>query len=66
MRGPQKIRGIDKALLQKLYIEEGKSIREIAKIKYCTYDVIRDRCVQYDIPLRPPGGSKKRAKKREG
>ena len=45
---------IDEAVLKKLYIEEGKSITEIAEILSCSYFTIFKRCKEYKIPPRGP------------
>jgi transposase len=47
---------LNKSFLQKLYVKEGKTIREIAKILSCSHETVRNRCEQFGIPLKPPGG----------
>jgi len=47
--------GLNKETLERLYIKDGKSIREIGKILGCSRDAVRTRCKRYGIPLRPPG-----------
>ena len=46
------IEGLDKETLYKLYIKQGKSIREIAEILGCSREVVRIRCKKFGIPLR--------------
>ena len=46
---------MNKSVLQKLYVEEGKTIREIAKIIGCSREPVRLKCKQFGVPLRPTG-----------
>ena len=57
--------GLSRTVLQQLYVKNGKTIREIAKTLCCSREKIRLGCKQFGIPLRPRGGSNKRATKRE-
>ena len=54
----QRARAIPKTLLEKLYIEEGKSIREVAEELRCSYETIRKKLKHYDIPKRNAGTKK--------
>jgi len=54
LRG-QRIKELSKSLLQKLYVEEGKTTREIAKTLGCSFDAVRVRCKNLGVPLRNPG-----------
>jgi DNA-binding CsgD family transcriptional regulator len=40
------IKGLDKALLRELYVKEGKTLREIAKIFGCSHEGLRYRCTK--------------------
>ena len=44
-----------KPVLQKLYVKEGKTVREIAKIIGCSREPVRLKCKQFGVPLRRPG-----------
>jgi len=44
---------LNKRTLNKLYIKEKKSLREIAKIFGCSRTTIQEKCRQYGIKLRP-------------
>ena len=55
LRSPKRIKGLNKSVLQKLYVEEGKTIREIAKIIGCSREPVRLKCKQCAIALRRPG-----------
>ena len=46
------IRELDKATLQRLYLKEKKSVRDIAKISRCSPTKVRYRCIKYGIKLR--------------
>ena len=50
------IEGIDKEILERLYVKEKKSTIEIARIFGCTHKTIMMRCRKYGIKLRPKGG----------
>jgi transposase len=54
----QRVEGITKAQLKKLYVKEGKTIRAIAKDIGCSGELIRRRCKQFGISLRNPGTKK--------
>ena len=43
---------IDKAVLVRLYVSEGKTITEITKILGCSYSKVRSCCLEYGIQLR--------------
>ena len=47
---------IDKTVLRRLYVEEGKSTDEIAEILGCTNGTIGNRLKEFGIRIRPPGG----------
>ena len=49
----------EKELLIKLYVEEGKSLREIAELFSVTKMTVRSRLIKYDIPLRRRGVKQK-------
>lgn len=46
-----KLEYINKSILQKLYVEENKSLREISKILSCSPSVIKKRRKEYGIRL---------------
>jgi transposase len=46
------IKGLNKSVLQKLYVNESKSIKEIAEMLSCSYSTIRQNCNKYSIELR--------------
>ena len=46
---------LDKKMLKRLYLEKGKTIREVAGILNCSREKVRLGCKQYGIPLRNPG-----------
>lgn len=46
--------------LKKLYIDEGKSMQEIAVIFKCTHPTVRARMREYGIPARPATKVRKR------
>jgi len=48
------IKGLNKAILNRLYVKEGKSINKIAKKYACSHSVIESRCRQFGIQLRSP------------
>ena len=54
----QKAREIPKTLLEKLYLEEGKSIREVSEELRCSYETIRKKLKHYGIPKRNAGTKK--------
>ena len=43
---------IDKAILQRLCIKEGKSSKEVAELLSCSFVTVRERCREYGIPLK--------------
>ena len=45
---------IKKSVLQKLYVEEGKPLKEIKERLSCSHTTILKRCKEYGIPLRGP------------
>lgn len=47
-----KIKGINKSLLDKLFVQEGKSLSTIAEMFYCSTATIRYRCKEYGIKLK--------------
>jgi DNA-binding CsgD family transcriptional regulator len=49
---------IDKPTLHRLYIEEEKTVTEVASIFNCSTPTILRKARQYDIKLRPRGGKK--------
>ncbi len=57
-RGVKRVRELKKSLLQKLYVEKGKTVREIAKIIGCSREPIRLKCKQFGVPLRPTGSKR--------
>ena len=46
-----RIECLDKSVLQRLYVKEGKSTKKIAKMFSCSSSTVRNRCVQYGIKL---------------
>lgn len=52
------IEELNRENLKKLYLKEGKTTREIAKILGCSFDTVRVRCKEFGIPLRNPGSKK--------
>jgi hypothetical protein len=44
-----------------LYIREGKTTRDIAKMLGCSFETVRKKCIQHGIPLRSCGGNRRRA-----
>ena len=48
---------LNKKLLKQLYIKEGKSLAKIAEILSCSSPTVRNRCVEYGIPIREPRNS---------
>jgi len=52
------IERLDKDILYSLYIKQGKSICEIAKMYGCSSTLVRYRCMKYGIPLRPTGAKR--------
>ena len=48
----KEIKGLNKSTLKRLYLKEGRSINEIAKMFPCSYGTIELRCRKYGIPLR--------------
>jgi hypothetical protein len=48
---------LNKKMLKQLYIKEGKSLAKIAKILSCSSPTVRNRCVEYGIPIREPRNS---------
>ena len=50
------IEGLDKDTLYKLYVKEGKSIREVAEILACSREPVRLSCKKFGIPLRRQRG----------
>ena len=46
-------KGLNKEILKRLYIKEGKSTYAIAKILGCSQGTILHRCKKYGIQLRP-------------
>ena len=46
-----KLEHINKPILQKLYIEERKSVREISEILSCSPSAVKKRCKENDIRL---------------
>ena len=51
-------KGLNKVLLQKLYVKEGRTIREVAKILDCSRETVRRSCKEFGVPLRRPGNRK--------
>ena len=45
--------GLNKETLEGLYVKEGKSTYEIAKMYGCSITLVRYRCIKYGIKLRP-------------
>ncbi len=45
------IEGLDKDTLYKLYVKEGKSIREVAEILACSREPVRLSCKKFGILL---------------
>ena len=43
---------LDKAILQRLCMKEGKSSKEIAELLSCSFVTVRERCKEYGIPLK--------------
>ena len=43
---------IDKGILVRLYVKEGKNLAEITEILGCSYSRIRNYCLEYGIHLR--------------
>jgi transposase len=43
---------LDKEVLKRLYVKEGKSVNKIAKMLSCSYGTVFKRCEEYRIPLR--------------
>jgi DNA invertase Pin-like site-specific DNA recombinase len=54
---------LDKKLLKQLYTKEGKSLAKIAEILSCSSPTVRNRCVEYGIPIREPRNSDRLAAK---
>ena len=52
------IEGLNKSILQRLYIKEGKSLAKIAEMFSCSPITIRDRCRKYGIKTRDPKKNK--------
>ena len=52
------IERLDKDILYSLYIKQGKSICEIAKMYGCSSTLVRYRYMKYGIPLRPTGAKR--------
>lgn len=52
----------EKALLNKLYIEDGLSLRELAEKFKTSKPTIKNRLERYGIQLRPPGARLKEFK----
>jgi len=50
----QQLARITKDQLQKRYVSEGKSTREVAKMLGCSPETVRMRCKQFGIPMRKP------------
>ncbi len=49
----KKIKGLNKKVLEKLYVKERKSTLKIAKMFGCTHKTVQMRCKEYGIKLRP-------------
>jgi DNA-binding CsgD family transcriptional regulator len=49
------IKGLDKNILERLYVKEHKSTPEIAKMFGCTHRTVQLRCRKSGIKLRPKG-----------
>ena len=47
----RKIEHLNKAVLQKLYVAEGKSVSEISRIVSCSSSAVKARCKEYGIVL---------------
>ena len=43
---------IDKAILQRLCLKEGKSSKEVAELLSCSFVTVRQRCKEYGIQLK--------------
>jgi DNA-binding CsgD family transcriptional regulator len=43
---------LDKSILKRLYVEEGKSLKEVAETLSCSPGTVRNRCNEYGIQLR--------------
>jgi transposase len=43
---------IDKAILERLCIEEGKSSKEVAELLSCSFVTVRERCREHGVPLK--------------
>ena len=50
-------KALNKKMLKQLYIKEGKSLAKIAEILSCSSPTVRNRCVEYGIPIREPRNS---------
>jgi len=50
----RRIKELDKSVLQKLYVKEGKQTKKIAEIFSCSPGTVRNRCLRYGIALRRP------------
>ena len=48
----KRVKKINKAELKRLYVSEGKTFTEIAKILGCSYSKVRSCCLEYGIRLR--------------
>ena len=47
-----RIKGLNKSVLQRLCVREGKSAKKIAEMFSCSPFTVRDRCREYDIALK--------------
>ena len=61
--GTKRVKGLEKSLIQKLYVEEKKSIAEIARMYGCLHKTVEMRCRAYGIKLRPKSRTIKRLNK---
>ena len=50
----KEIKGLNRSILKRLYLKEGKSISKIAEKFSCSHSIIEARCRKFGIPLRSP------------
>lgn len=50
----KEIKGLNKSILKRLYVKEGKSINKIAEKFSCSHSIIEARCRKFGIQLRSP------------
>jgi len=63
-----RIMGVDKSAIERLYVKEGKSLSKIAEMFSCSPPTVRSRCREYGIKTKVgrPRRIKEQVKKREG